>query len=652
ISRILPVINTVKTYNVKAYMYSDIVAGLSVGFLHMPQGLAYGLLASLSPISGLYTSFFPVLLYIFFGTCPHISMGTNSVLSLITAAMVENQALVAGYGQSEKEPDPNATLPTAETLASDSEAAMNYKIRLAMTSAFYSGVILILMGLLRVGFVTSYMPSSFVGGFTTGASVHIATSQMKHVFHIKVKTHSGAGKLIKTYRDIFKEIHNTNYLDVIISITSIVVLLFFVVFANPRCKRRYGYEPPINLILVILFTFVSYVTDLNKKYGVNIVGHVPLGFPKPELPDFLAIGQIFGDTIVLTMIVFAMTISMAMLMAKIHGYDVDSNKELIAYGICNLGSSFFKCQVSSVSPPRTMILSNAGTKTVLNGVVTAAFLFCMFFAGTLLETLPIPYLAAMIMVAVKDLLLQCLTIFRIYVVSRTDFIVWVFTFLITVFADLHYGIVCGILLSVFGIIVNNQRVEGTLIAKADDENLLVQGENREGVSNIPGIRIFYFPSQLFFANAETFKKQLYGKVFDPTTVHDITYQLDDDPDNELMNLRNEEESIKCIIIDCSAMTYVDLDGFNMLKMVIVLYHQAGIQMLLVRVPARTMATFERGGLFSIIPRRCILHDVEDALHNEEDTRDGVSRLSIAPPSGFAQFSTARQSFASRLSSVL
>ncbi|CAL1545072.1 unnamed protein product, partial [Lymnaea stagnalis] len=177
----IPLINSVRNYKWRESLTGDCVSGLSVAFLHMPQGLAYGLLASLSPVSGLYSSFFAVMLYVVFGTCPHISMGTNSVLALITAAMVERElsALPGDYFSSKL--SINLSLENVSGVVSQEptdEEEISFKLTAAMASAFGSGVLLFLMGLLRVGFVTSYMPSSFVGGFTAGAAVHIATSQV------------------------------------------------------------------------------------------------------------------------------------------------------------------------------------------------------------------------------------------------------------------------------------------------------------------------------------------------------------------------------------------------------------------------------------------------------------------------------------------
>ncbi|CAL1543425.1 unnamed protein product [Lymnaea stagnalis] len=404
-----------------------------------------------------------------------------------------------------------------------------------------------------------------------------------------------------------------------------VVLLFFTIVINPRLKAKLGFDLPINLILVIMLTIISHFADFHKKFHVSVVGEVPFGMPTPGIPNFAILPNIYVDILVLTTISFAMTISMAMLMAKIHGYDIDSNQELIAYGICNVGCSFFFSQATSVSPPRTMILSNTGAKTMLNGIPTVLFLFIMFFAGGMLEALPIPYLAAMIIVSVKDLLLQFLSLKKIWKISKSDFVVWILTWLMTVFADLPWGIVAGMAIAIFGNIINNQLIQGSLIVVSNKEDLILKGEHRLGVHNPTGIKIFYFPSQLFFANAEVFKKQMFNNVFDPTNSKDLSYHLGvDDPDEMAL----VTESVHCIIIDCSAMTYMDMDGVNMLKMVILLYRQAGVQMLLVRVGQDAMRVMENAELFQILPRSCIFHDVEDALANEQKTRVGVSRLSM------------------------
>ncbi|GFO49369.1 sulfate transporter, partial [Plakobranchus ocellatus] len=528
-------------------------------------GLAYGLLANLTPISGVYTSIFSVLVYVVFGTVPHMSMGTNAVLSLITATMVEREA--DRYMRRNKMADSNASYSHISAFA-EGEERMNIKLGLAMTSTFLCGLILLSMGFLRMGFLTNYMSTSFVNGFTSAAALHIAISQMKHVFHIKIKAYSGLGKLVFTVIDVMNGLRNTNIADTIVCIVSASELLSMNYFINPKLKELFGFMLPSNLFLVIAASVLSYIFNLHAAWNIAVVGKFDTSLPMPGLPlfDIEAVSGMLYDSLTQAVIIFTMSISMAMLMAKLHSYELDSNRELVAYGACNLCSSFFTVQSSSVSPPRTMILSNSGARTTFNGVSTViAMIVSIRFVGWIFWPLPLATLAAMIIVAVMDVFLQIKRAPVIWRISRTDFVVWISTWLSTVFADLEYGIIIGILISAFGFMFNNQNIKGELVVLSTKEDLLLPGPGRASTRHLNKTRVFYFPSQLFFANAESFKRQLYKQVFNPTSVNALSYTVNSDE----CSLSTEDLAIDTIILDCSAMTYIDIDGLNMLKNIVI-----------------------------------------------------------------------------------
>lgn len=624
LDRLFPCWGYAKSYDFGKDLFPDIVGGFSVACLHIPQGLAYGLLANLTPVSGLYTSLFSVLIYVVFGTVPHMSMGTNAVLSLVTAAMVEREAdRILGE-------EPTAAPTTIATNASlhktkltanqtisapihgyDNRERMNIKLGVAMTSTFECGLILLGMGLLRMGFLTNYMPSSFVGGFTSAAALHIAVSQIQHVLHVKIPVRSGFGKLIRTIIDVIESIPKTNIPDTVVCMVSIIVLVFMDRVLGPIFKAKLGVRLPSNLLLVILGCGISHVADLNGSWGISVVGPISADLPTPHLPqmDAAVVTGVLYDSLIQAVIVFTMSISMAMLMEKIHGYDLDANRELIAYGMCNLGSSFFTVQSNSVSPPRTMVLHQSGAKTTLNGIHTVVLLLCSTsFLSGMFQPLPLATLAAMILVAVMDVLKQITKIPRIYRVSRTDFVVWMSTWVSTAFGDLEYGVCIGILMAALGFMVNNQFIKGDLVVRSVREDLFVAGLGRAWTRHLEKTRIFYFPSQLFFANAESFKNQVFEQVFDPMEVHNRS------PDASSCG----SADIQYLILDCSAMTYIDIDGLNMLKMVVIRYHNVGVQVMLARCPHTTMATLERGDFFSILPRSMVFHEVLDALARETE----------------------------------
>lgn len=232
-------------------------------------GLGFGLLASLTPAVGLYTSFFPVLAYVIFGTSPHVAMGTQALIALLTGTVVDRELQNHLH---HLHPSINLT---------DTQI-MEYKIGVSAATCLVAGVVLLVMGLLRLGFVTNFLSKSFIAGFTFAAAVHIVTGQLSKVLHLTVPNRSGAGKLVLAYVDLFKVIGDTNAADVIVGVVCMAVLLGVKMGVNERYKDRLKIPVPIELIVVIVATVVSHFAELHQRFDVAIVGDVPTGSIHPS----------------------------------------------------------------------------------------------------------------------------------------------------------------------------------------------------------------------------------------------------------------------------------------------------------------------------------------------------------------------------------
>ncbi|VDP98229.1 unnamed protein product [Trichobilharzia regenti] len=179
-----PFLRTLYTYKVKSCLFSDIIAGFTVGIMHVPQGMAYALVATLPPVYGLYTSFFPALVYFFLGTSRHISIGTMAVVSLLTGDFLDRVILEANFN--EKQLGVNSTNITTQIM--DKE---KLRIDYATALAFTVGVIQFIMGLLRLGGLIRYFSVPMTSGFTVGVAVHVFTSQVKNVLGLKLPRFAG-----------------------------------------------------------------------------------------------------------------------------------------------------------------------------------------------------------------------------------------------------------------------------------------------------------------------------------------------------------------------------------------------------------------------------------------------------------------------------
>ncbi|KAJ8299750.1 hypothetical protein KUTeg_023810 [Tegillarca granosa] len=622
---LFPIFGTIKSYQIKSYILGDVVSGISSACLHFPQGLAFGILASLSPAQGLYTSFFPVICYVIFGTSPHISFGTNAVIALFTAEIVEMQEFNHEY---------NSTVSYQGNFSLNLEhEALQLKSETAAGASFFVGAILLAMGFLRLGFITSYISSSFISAFTTASAVHIISSQVPKALGISVPLISGAGKLILLYIEIFKRIATANVASIIISLICIAILIIVKDCINEKCKDKMKMPVPIDLILIIVATLISHFGRLSQQFGVAIVNEIPSGIPAPSLPRLSV--DYLGQSFITAIIVFVLTISMARVCEIKHDYQVNDNQELIAYGMANFVGSFFSCFPSCTAPPRTMLLSTLGAKTTLNGVFTTIFiLLVLLVIGPLFTSLPQAVLAIMVIMAVKNLLLQVKQLKTYWSVNIFDFIIWLGTFLCGVLIDFPFALYIGVILCFFTVVLQSQTSKYYTLKKSTSEDLFLDSNRHQNVVDLQTIKIFRMESSLYFATADLFRNRLYAATVDPrklkrTKEINVTFSDDkqvnstDDPiikNTESTNSPQSFDILKYVILDCSAINYIDSNGVQVLLRICGEFDRAKVQVLF----ANTTVCFQN------IVQNSVLSDSISKEHIFPTTFDAV-RYALNPP---------------------
>ena len=625
----LPVIKVVRKYKVKEYIISDILAGLTVSFIHLPQGLAFGILASLQPIYGLYTTFFPVLFYTLFGTSPYISYGPTANMAILTRTVVEREAnsFIANYKYSG-----NGSYNVTDIGPSE-EQILQVKVGAAAACSVLSGLFLATLGFFKLGFLTSYLSTSFIGGFTTAAAVFVASSQVPKLFGIKTNSYSGAGGLVFTYIDLFRKLGGTRIPELVISIVCITLLLSVKVGINEKYKSKLKFPIPIDFILAVVATMISYFAKFEYNFDVVTVGPIPSGFNAPTLPNLVNAADFISDAIVIAVVSLAMTITFAKLTAKKHGVKIDESQELFAYGASNVLSGFFGCFPSANASPRTGVLSSLGAKTTLNGLVTVSvFLLIVLVVGKLFVYLPASVLASMIIVSTKDLVLQYRNLPKIWKINKYDFTIWIVTNISATLLDLYYGLIIGLLCSFVSVVVQNQVESGYLINVSSTEDILYKLDG-QGINEIDGrIKIFRFPVNLYFATAEQFKKEIYKIAFNPEIYvkrkkkekvvlqvqnGSIIHAFEIDHSKELkgstVKMKSDIYKPDYIIIDCSMMSYIDMAGANMLQEVIQQYSKFDVVVYLTGVQECSLNVLTSAGFFDAFPRSYVLLDVFDAI---------------------------------------
>ncbi|CAG2226000.1 unnamed protein product [Mytilus edulis] len=383
---------------------------------------------------------------------------------------------------------------------------------------------------------------------------------------------------------------------------------------------------PIDLILVVVSTFISSYTHDN--FGIDVVGKIPAGLPTPTLPRVSV--DIIGQSAVVGIIVFVLTISMARLCEVKHGYSVDDNQELVAYGISNLGGSFFSCFPACVAPPRTIVLSTMGAKTTFSGMVSAVFvLLVILFIGKYVESLPKAVLAVMIIAAIKKLLYQFKDLPMLWRVNRYDFVIFVGTVISGVFIDFPYALYVGVLLCLLTVVVQSQKSSSYTIRKLEQEDRLLDQKTHDIPLCNPKIAIFRMESSLYFATADKFVKELYKATFNPKAYRkqpDLNVEINVDQSensgssDERISLSkaNHENEIPVvplthIIIDCSSMNYIDMNGMKALIQIHSEFTPVGVTVMLGNCTNFMKTFIEKSDLSQEIDMNNVYADILDAF---------------------------------------
>uniref|UniRef100_A0A669NZZ5 Solute carrier family 26 member 5 n=1 Tax=Phasianus colchicus TaxID=9054 RepID=A0A669NZZ5_PHACC len=652
----LPILKWLPRYPVKEYLLGDIISGISTGVMQLPQGLAYALLAAVPPVFGLYSSFYPVFLYTFFGTSKHISIGTFAVISMMVGGVavrqVPDEVISVGYNS------------TNTTDASDYYSLRDDKrVQVAVTLAFLSGIIQLCLGFLRFGFVAIYLTEPLVRGFTTAAAVHVFTSQLKYLLGVKTSRYSGPLSVVYSLAAVFSKITTTNIAALIVGLTCIVLLLIGKEI-NLRFKKKLPVPIPMEIIVVIIGTGVSAGMNLTESYGVDVVGKIPQGLSAPAVPEIQLIPAIFIDAVAIAIVGFSMAVSMAKIFALKHGYTIDGNQELIALGICNSVGSFFQSFPITCSMSRSLVQESTGGKTQIAGALSSVMVLLVIVAiGYLFEPLPQTVLAAIVMVNLKGMFKQFGDVAHFWRTSKIELAIWVVAFVASLFLGLDYGLLTAVAFAMITVIYRTQRPQYRILGQIPDTDIYCDVEEYEEVKEYPGIKIFQANTSLYFANSESYTSALKKKTgVDPCAIlaarkkaqkkharevkkankvkkkatndveasvkHEIANDglpvngkfayvdagVQDGSPDELEHFVEPKTNIHSLILDFTPVNFVDSVGAKTLKSVIKEYKEVGVCVCIASCSGPVMNELTRLNFFdNTVTRELLFHSIHDAV---------------------------------------
>ena len=536
--RYLPFLNWIGELKEGRILRADIVAGITLSLVLIPQAMANAQLAEMPPYYGFYASFVPIIVSALFGSSRQLSTGPVALVALMVASEL---------GQ----------------LATVEQDYIAYAILLAlMVGLFQFG-----LGVLRLGVLVNFLSHPVVLGFTNAAAIIIGTSQIDKLFGVTV-TRGGAHyeRMIRMWDTISVGFHPP---PLILGLSAIALLLIL---------RRISPQIPNVLIVAVLTTGVSWLIGFERNYGGKGVGTIPEGLPAFALPiiDWGIVPHMFSATLTIALIGFLETISIAKAIATQTRQRIDANQELLAQGLSNIAGSFFQSFPVSGSFVRSTVTLRAGGQTGFASIVAGlVVILLLLFFTPLLYHMPQATLAAIVMVSVAGLV-HLQPILRAWKVHKHDGIVAISTLALTLIYAPHLdqGIMIGAGLSIVLYLYRTMKPRVAFLARHSD------GAFRDAVEHdlelCDAIATIRFDGSLYFGSSGAFEEAVLERVLDPKLCY--------------------------VIIDAEGINEIDATGEKMLVDVVQRLHEAGVEVLFARTKKQIMDALNRPGSLNEIGR--------------------------------------------------
>ncbi len=537
LKKLIPILEWLPNYK-KSQLRGDVVAGITVAIVLIPQGIAYALIAGLPPIYGLYAALVPQLMYAVFGSSRQVAIGPVAMDSLIVATGVSTLALIGSESY----------------------------IAIAILLALMVGTIQFLMGVLRLGFIVNFLSRPVIIGFTSAVALIIGLNQFRNLFGVEFLQSDQVHILLE---DVFNRIKYFNMNTTIIGIIACVIIMTF---------RKINKKIP-NALIVVALGILAIRFFGNQFTDVAIVKDIPSGLPKFTIPviDIALVRELFPIAATLVMVGYLETISIGKtLEAKQDEYRIRPNQELVALGISNIVGSLFQSYPSTSSFSRSAINEESGGTTGVSAIISAIIVvFTLLFLTPIFYHLPKTILAAIIIVAVFNLI-NVKEARRLWKANNLDFWLLIATFFSTLFFGIEQGILIGVGLSLIVLIFRTSRPYAIELGKVPNSDFYRNKSRFKEVVIDNEVLVFRFDAQLFYANSNYFRDKL----------------------DELTEEKGE--ALKLIVLDAESINRVDSTGIEMLKERIKYYKKRNIEFYFAAVKGPVRDAFFRGGLLEVL----------------------------------------------------
>lgn len=535
----------------RQWLGKDLSAGLTVGVLLIPQGMAYAMIAGLPPVYGLYAAFIPQVLYAIFGTSRQLSVGPVAIDSILVASGI---GAIASVGTEDY-------------------------VQVALLLALLVGIIQLLFGILKMGFIANFLSKPVISGFTSAAAIIIAASQLHHFTGIRVEESENLWSTIEGVRANLLDAH---FLPLILGFGTIVVLIVL---------KSLHKSIPGGLVVIISAVLITWSFDLAGK-GLVIVGEVPVGLP--AFTFHFSMSQVYDlipIAFTLAIIGYTEAISIGKSMRDMHNreYEIDSNQEFIALGASNFIGSFFGSYPVTGGFGRSAVNNEAGAKTNLASIVSAVLVgLTLLFLTPLFYYLPNAILGGIIIVAVSGLvdLKYAKYLFK---VKKEDFWLMLATFLITLVVGIKEGVIVGVLLSLVMLVYRTSKPHFAILGRLPGTKDFRNVSRFDQIEVRPDILVVRQDAQLYYANTGHFLERLNAAV------------------------AQKGAPLKLVILHCGSISNVDSTALEDLKMCIAQLQERQVAFFFSGLIGPVRDFFKREGFMEELGADHFYIDVESAI---------------------------------------
>ena len=540
---IFPALKWLKTYH-PTHFKADVVAALIVLAMLVPQGMAYAMLAGLPPVMGIYASILPMIIYAFTGSSTTLSIGPVAIISMMVFSALQPLFAVGSTAY----------------------------IEAACLLAIMVGIISLILGLFRFGFLIQLISHPVIKSFIIASALLIALGQFKFLLDIPLQTNNipeFIGSLVNNF-------HHISFLSVGVSLAAISILVFL-----PKWVRSDFLNKTIPLLLVLSSIIVVYAFSLDQ-HGLKTVGIIPTGLPSFHFPtwNFDLVQKLLPSAFIIAMISFVESLAIAQATALQKRDDLNSNQELIALGLANIAAGINMGFAVSGSLSRTVVNSDAGAKTPMSGVMSSLLMIAVsLYFTSFFQNLPLTILAATIFVSIWKLV-SFLPFFETWKYSKADGLAMWATFLGVTCIDISTGLVIGIILTFILLLWRISRPHIAVIGLVEGTQHF-RNVSRYDVLTTETIASFRIDENLNFLNAHVLKGY-------------IITELSHNP------------QIQHVVINCSSISNIDLSAVEMLEDLNRELLQLGIQLHLSEVKSPVMDRLNSSRLINMLSGKIFL----------------------------------------------